>query len=89
MRKLQIILSIIAITCSVTKAQNPEANYQYAYEVIDSMLTGKTPLDFKKAVLTTENAYLDGKLDINQINNEINLLVNLTKIIRDSNVITL
>ena len=88
MRKLQIILYIIAFNCFAVKAQSPEANYQYAYEVIDSMLTGKTPLDFKKAVITTENAYLDGKLDINQINNEINLLVNLTQVIKASNVIT-
>lgn len=36
--------------------------YQKAYQEINDMLTGKTPLSLKKAVFLVENAYLDSTL---------------------------
>jgi hypothetical protein len=39
-----------------------------AYSEIESMLSGKDPLDFKKAVFTTENAYFDNQLNQDAFN---------------------
>lgn len=72
----------------VSNAQDSTYHYQQAYEIIDSMLTGKTPLNFKKTVFTTENAYLDGQLDLLKINNEIENLKNLINAVITSNIIT-
>lgn len=80
MRKRFYILLLVSIfTFSFSKAQDSTRYYQQAYQIIDSMLTGKTQLDFKKAVLTTENAYLDGQLNYSKINNEIEALIHLTE----------
>ncbi|MES2731794.1 MAG: hypothetical protein V4714_08600, partial [Bacteroidota bacterium] len=40
-----------------------QRRYQAALEEIRQMLTGARPLDFKRAVFVTENAYLDNQLD--------------------------
>lgn len=55
-------------------AQNISYNYQDAYNVIDGMLQEHLPLNFKKTVIATENAYHDGQLDIKKIENKIDIL---------------
>ena len=86
--RFYILFTALIFTCSFSNAQDSTRYYQQAYEIIDSMLTGKTPLNFKMAVLTTENAFLDGKLDIEEMNNEIETLVSLVKAISETNFIT-
>lgn len=85
--KIKFCIFTISIfcTCSLLKAQDSTHFYHEAYSIIDSMLTGKTTLNFKKAVLTTENAYHDGQLDFDKINNEIAILVKLTRAVSANN----
>lgn len=85
--RLYIILIIAIISTSLSKAQDSTKFYNDAYMIIDSMLNGKTQLNFKKAVLATENAYLDGQLNFNSFNKEIAILKKLTKAVTSSNLI--
>lgn len=82
------LLLALCFNCFSTKAEDSTRYYQQAYEIIDSMLTGKEPLNFKKAVFATENAYLDGMLDLSMINKEISFLINLTEALLQTNLIT-
>jgi len=75
--KFYIIAIVFICTGTQSKAQDSIRFYNDAYAVIDSMLTSKTPLNFKKAVFATENAYFDGLLDDDKINDEIETLVKL------------
>jgi len=45
--------------------------FERAMAGLENMLSGKQPLNFKKAVFLIENPYYDGKLDWNDYNNEI------------------
>lgn len=82
------LLFALTFLCLDSNAQDSTRYYQHAYEIIDSMLTGKTQLDFKKAVLNTENAFLDGQLDVEKMNNEIETLVSLVNAIAETNFLT-
>lgn len=57
-------LTIILVSLNI-KAQS--TFYEHAYSNIENMLSGKAYLNFKEAVLLTENAYYDGKLDIHKL----------------------
>ncbi len=87
-KRFYILFTALIFTCSFSNAQDSTRYYHQAYEIIDSMLTGKTQLNFKKAVLTTENAYLDGQLDFIRINKEIAILKRLTKAIISTNLVS-
>ncbi|MDR0834817.1 MAG: hypothetical protein LBN93_11680 [Candidatus Symbiothrix sp.] len=52
------------------------------------MLVDEIPLNFKDAVFATENAYTDGLLDIDVINNEIDIFTELVQMLSNSNLIT-
>ena len=43
----------------------PEVYYQNAYTELKDMLENKQPLNFKRAVFVTENAYLNNQVDYN------------------------
>lgn len=86
--RFYIFFTALIFTCSLSKAQDSIRYYQQAFEIIDSMLTGKIQLNFKKAVFATENAYLDGQLDIEKMNNEIEILTSLVKAISATNFLT-
>jgi hypothetical protein len=60
--RLLSLLLAIAFSCLI-KAQTIEPLYTNAYSVLDSMLIGTQPLNFQKAVFTTENAYLENRLN--------------------------
>jgi hypothetical protein len=83
--KIYIIAFVFICTCTQSKAHDSIRFYNDAYAVIDSMLTGKTPLNFKKAVFATENAYFDGLIDDDKINHEIEALVKLINAVSDTN----
>lgn len=85
MRKsLLCILLLYSLTLS---AQFPEA-YQSTYDLINNMLVDKIPSSFKDAVFATENAYCDGQLDIDNLKQEIEVLVKLSNIISNTELIT-
>lgn len=52
------------------------------------MLTGEIPLNFKDAVFSTENAFMDSCIDTEEIENEIGILTELVNIISNSEMIT-
>ena len=44
------------------KSQSAKALYDSTFTVLEEMIEGKTPVDFKKAVYLVENSFLDGSL---------------------------
>jgi len=62
------------------KGEKGTENFQNAFNQINDMLLGKQPLDLKKAVFLTENAYLGNRLDYSKYSNAIKQMVNLCKI---------
>lgn len=61
MKRTLFIISVILISISV-KAQTSEELYDSTFTVLEEMIEGKQPVDFKKAVFSVENSYLEGKL---------------------------
>lgn len=55
--------------------------YNEAYLTIDNMLNDKQKYSFKVAVLSTENAYYQGKLDTVEVNRKIKFMANFCKTI--------
>ncbi|WP_100075190.1 hypothetical protein [Chryseobacterium camelliae] len=55
--------------------------YDEAYLTIDNMLNDKQKYSFKVAVLSTENAYYQGKLDTVEVNRKIKFMANFCKTI--------
>ena len=82
MRKL--LLLFLIFNCSVLSAQNNQYLYDEAFTTLSEMLEEKRPLNFKKAVFTVENAYLDGLLDTIFVNKQINFLKQLSIKIREN-----
>ena len=73
------LLSFMILCFSFVRAQeSTKIYYLQTYSKIDSMLREKSHLNFREAVLSTENAYLGGKLDYKHVNHEILTLVKLT-----------
>jgi len=81
-----IVLSVI-YACNLN-AQDSTRYYQEAYNEINGMLIGNKPLNFKEAVLATENAYFDGQLNKNKVNEEIELLTGLVKLTNSPELIS-
>ncbi|MCC5922104.1 MAG: hypothetical protein LAT68_17215 [Cyclobacteriaceae bacterium] len=54
-----------------TKPLTDKIHYQQAFEEITKMLTGHIPMDFKRAVFLTENAFHNGQLDYNEFSTTI------------------
>jgi hypothetical protein len=78
MKKLALIISVIFFVIANTQAQDStKVYYENAFATLDSMISGKSPLSFKRAVYLTENAYLNGQLDYLWFNDEIVKLKNL------------
>ncbi|MCL1937342.1 MAG: hypothetical protein FWF52_02970 [Candidatus Azobacteroides sp.] len=70
------------------QAQAPESYYNDAFERIDSMLSGKSALDFKKAVFLTENAYFENQLDPEVFDNYIRFCTSICRgIIASGNIL--
>ena len=59
-----IILFLITWFGTTIQAQTSQSLYDDAYSKIESMLSGKDSLDFKKAVFLTENIYSEKNLKI-------------------------
>lgn len=70
--KIFIFLFFIIIVKQTFSQTAGSSNlYEMAFYELDSMLSGTKPLNFKRAVFITENAYLDGKLSYEKFNDVI------------------
>ncbi len=77
MRKIIVLLLLFGIVKA--NAQDQEKLYQDALIILTEMLKDSTKLNFKKAVMTVENAYLYGTLDTLAFNDEIKRLKSLAE----------
>lgn len=83
---MRILISIISLFIITNiQAQDSTRFYNEAFGVIDSMVTGKTNLDFKKAVFTVENAYVNNDFNYIRFEEEIQKLVEIIQLIKHSN----
>ncbi|MDL2303587.1 hypothetical protein LJC28_04250 [Dysgonomonas sp. OttesenSCG-928-D17] len=82
------VLFILAISFTNLAVHSQEIYYDQAYSSIENMLSGKIELDFKDAVLFTEYAYYDGRLDTQLINEEYETLYRLINGLSQSELIT-
>lgn len=85
--KKNLLSVIIALFSYLTSFAQLSDTYIKSYDFISNMLLNEEPLNFKNAVLTSENAYYDGMLDINACNQEIETLVKLTRVISNYDLI--
>ncbi|MBQ0733906.1 hypothetical protein [Aquimarina celericrescens] len=76
MRKIIGILLLVGITAT---AQDRETLYKEALVSLNEMLADTTKIDFKKAVMLVENAYLHGTLDTLAFTDEIDRLTKFTE----------
>lgn len=83
----QILFALVFILVSLNiNAQS--IFYEHAYSNIENMLSDKAYLNFKEAVLLTENAYYDGKLDIHKLVQQDEILSYITDNLSKTELIT-
>lgn len=63
------------------------SHYQTSYDFINGMLEDSIPLSFKNAVYETENAFYNGNLNKDDLNEEIKVLSKLVNIISSTQLI--
>lgn len=81
-------LFILIISISNLDIYSQQTYYEQAYFNIENMLSDKTELNFKDAVLFTEYAYYDGLLNTQLINEEYETLCRLVNGLSQSQLIT-
>jgi len=59
--------------------------YEPAYQELAKMLDDRYPLNFKRAVFLTENAYLDNKLSYDVFSQQISSLVQVCRLLKKAN----
>lgn len=85
MKRLLLFLLLIPILAGAQIADK-ETIYLRAYDELNAMLTGEQPISFKRAVYVSENAYFEGGLDYQLFENEIELLVNVARFVKQYGV---
>ena len=81
------ILIILFITVA-NKTLLAEIKYDSTFIEIESMLSGKESLDFKKAVFLTENTYFENQIDESVFNNAIHFYTSISKgIMKSGNIV--
>lgn len=81
MKKRIVIAFLLVSTVSVAQ----DSSYEQAYKTLTEMLKDSTKYNFKKAVFTVENAYLDGALDTSYYSSAVSHLALLSKAVMKSN----
>lgn len=76
LKNIFTILFIIFFLC--IDAQENQF-YNDSYQTLDNMLSNREAYSFKKAVFNIENAYYQGKLDTDELNQKIDFLTNFCK----------
>lgn len=82
------IFFILIILILGVQAQTSQSYYTEVYSELSSMLSGNKPLDFKRAVFLTENAYNEDQLNEETFNSIIGIYASLCKSIISSGNIT-
>jgi hypothetical protein len=72
--KRYLLLFLHIIFTGFAVAQSQETLYINSFNTLNSMLADGTKYNFKQAVFSVENAYLQGKLDITEVDKEIHIL---------------
>lgn len=85
--KKYYIVGILSFYALVTQAQNADL-YNQAYSQIESMLTHKNSLNFKKSIFLVEKAYAGDRLNIEEMEHELDILMELVNIISNSKMVT-
>ncbi|WP_333621024.1 hypothetical protein [Sphingobacterium multivorum] len=80
-------ISLFIFIAGLVKSQENRF-YDEAYLTIDNMLNDKQKYSFKVAVLSTENAYYQGKLDTVEVNRKIKFMANFCKTIHRNRDLT-
>lgn len=84
-----VLLTLLQFSLLQAAGQSPDEfvkiYYQRAFNNLNAMLDGSTRPNFKNAVLITENAFFDNKLDTTEINEQINFLTYLSYSFATSN----
>ncbi len=86
--KLLLLISAFLFNSSFLKATNNDSIdvvYKNAFIELQKMLSNVEPLNFKKAVFITENAYFNNALSYKDYNSYIQFLVSLSKAYRKAN----
>lgn len=81
MKKLLSILFTFVLFCAFSQQQKL---YDNAYHTLSHMIEDESQYNFKEAVFSVENAYLNGTLDTIDVNREIKLLVQLSNAVIQS-----
>ena len=84
MKALRYFLFIAVLQTTFCVAQitpyppeKEKENYSEAFNELNNMLNGNTPLSFKRAVYVTENSFYQNKLDYKEYCNSIDDIVSL------------
>lgn len=75
---MRFIKSILLILSVFMNAYSQEPLFEESFSLLNDMLTGKEKYSFKKAVLSTEEAFLDGNLDTVEVNRQLKILHTLS-----------
>lgn len=78
MEKKIYILLLLIIPCFCAIAQKQDKLFEDSYILLNDMIINESSYNFKKAVFSVENAYLEGKLDTMSLNYRIKILHNLS-----------
>lgn len=77
-KQKRVMLLLFFISCFCAVAQKQEKLFEDSYALLYKMTTDVSIYSFKKAVFSTENAYLNGNLDTISINRQIKFLHDLS-----------
>lgn len=79
MRRNILLILLLLFSKFCVFAQSDDKMFEESYSLLNSMIETPSNYNFKKAVFSVENAYLDGKLDTTFVNNQIRILNSLSK----------
>ena len=74
-----LIATLLFLFCFCAVAQKQDKRFAQSYALLDGMLKDDIEYSFKEAVFSVENAYLDGVLDNEAFEKQINFYTNLCK----------
>ncbi len=81
------ICTVIFVVSLTNSFGQSKASYDFAFNEISKMLKGQSPLDFKKAVFLSENAFHSNKLDYKEFCQKIDgIEVRLKQFMKDKGV---
>lgn len=82
------IFLIAGLLYALNISANVQEKYHSAYNFINLMLADEIPLNFKDAVFTTEIAYYENSINVEDLNIEIDVLTELIRAVSNSDLIT-